>query len=66
MSAPRHDQIAAINWLQHDVQFGAGISGGHLLQEPQELLVAVPRVAGASRNTRQELKTCFIVPRLAP
>jgi hypothetical protein len=32
--------------VEHDVQVSAGAKGGHLLREPQEFLVAVPRVAG--------------------
>ena len=32
--------------VEHDVQVRPGMGGGDLLQEPQELLVAVPRVAG--------------------
>src|ERR1022692_987611 len=32
--------------IQDDVQAGAGVGGGDLLEEPQELLVAVPGVTG--------------------
>ena len=32
--------------VAHHPQLAAGAGGGHLLQEPQELAVAVPRVAG--------------------
>ena len=32
--------------IAHDVQVNGRVGSGDLLQEPQELLVAVPRVAG--------------------
>jgi hypothetical protein len=34
--------------VQHDIQVRGGVRGGDLLEEPQVLLVAVPRVTGIS------------------